>query len=256
MSGKLVDAHCHLSMAGGLHSLPSPDERDAGYAGRFVAVTNHPRQWQALRNITEPRVTWAIGLHPCEAHGPQAVEDFLDLAKHSRAVGEVGLDGTPGCETALPTQRDELARILMDPFVRRLYVSLHSRKAVGPLLEHLADARLVAGTLHWFTGTPRQAEKAAALGAWFSVNASMARAPETLRVIPRDRTIVETDAPFGGRGRPRPAGDLRSALEMLAKSWNAPRLEVVETLLANQQALARLASADPFGNGVNARQDS
>lgn len=247
----LVDAHCHLALAGGIPGLQrSGLAFDAGLgshmAATVVAVTNLPSQWRVLRKASDPRVTWALGLHPGERHGETAVAEFLDLVGACRAVGEIGLDGTPGCATPLGRQRDELSTLLGDDGVRRRYVSLHSRRAAGPILEHLEEARLPAPCLHWFTGTPKQAARAADLGAWFSVNASMARSPKTLEAIPPTRVLLETDAPFGGRGGRRAPGDLSGALDLLADTWVAPRDRVVDTILENQRALATRIAESPF----------
>jgi len=49
-----------------------------------------------------------------------------------------------------------------------------------------------------------------AAGAYFSVNASQARSWKSLRLIPADRLLLETDHPFGDRSEspPRRPGNL------------------------------------------------
>jgi hypothetical protein len=56
--------------------------------------------------------------------------------------------------------------------------------------------------------TPRQAPRPLptwAAGAYFSINASQARSWESLRLVPPERLLLETDHPFGDRSESPPA---------------------------------------------------
>ena len=96
-------------------------------------------------------------------------------------------------------QRDELDQILNHPETAKRLVSVHSRSAVKAVIEHLQLAPIPGAVLHWLTGTPQQARTAADQGAWFSVNARMIRKTELLDALPKDRILLETDAPHTGK---------------------------------------------------------
>ena len=52
---------------------------------------------------------------------------------------------------------------------------------------------------HWFTGTASERRRAIEAGAWFSINPRMLRTKggqETIKTVPVDRILLETDAPF------------------------------------------------------------
>lgn len=235
MTDRPADAHCHLDQAGGTPALP-PD------GTVVVAVTNHPRHW-ARPGRAAPGQVRALGLHPHEPHRPRAVGELLAQLALAPVIGEIGLDGTPGPNT-LARQQDTLGQVLAHPAARDRMLSVHSRRAVAPLLGQLRSADVPGAVLHWFTGTPRQAAAAADHGAWFSVNQSMRRKTDLLAALPRDRVLVETDAPHTGR-HSRP-GDLSGALAALADAWATTAGAAADQVTSNQHALRALLAHDPF----------
>lgn len=235
MTDRPADVHCHLDQAGGTPALPTDGTV-------VVAVTNHPRHWPRPGGAAPGQVR-ALGLHPHELHSARAVAELLAQLALAPAIGEIGLDGTPGPNT-LARQQATLEQILSHPAARDRMLSLHSRRAVAPLLGQLRNADVPGAVLHWFTGTPRQAAAAADRGAWFSVNQSMGRKAELLTALPRDRILVETDAPHAGR-HSRP-GDLGGALAALAAAWATTAAAAADQVISNQHALRALLAHDPF----------
>jgi TatD DNase family protein len=82
-------------------------------------------------------------------------------------------------------------------------MSVHSVRAASAVLGHV-EAYLPPDrgrvVLHWFTGSPAEARRGAALGCYFSVNAEMLRTDRhraLLAQIPRDRLLTETDGHTG-----------------------------------------------------------
>jgi TatD DNase family protein len=232
-----ADMHCHLDQAGGLPAL------EPNGAVRVIAVTNLPQHWMALRRLHHPNVTWALGLHPQQRHTRRDLVAFLKAADEATVLGEVGLDGTDG-PVPLVQQRQDLEQILNHPAASDRMVSLHSRRAATPMLEHLLAVGLPGAVLHWFTGTSRQAARAADLGAWFSITATMTRKTELVQALPRDRVLLESDAPHGGRGS-RP-GRLDAALVGLASVWKVTPLQAEDLIVANQEGFVRRLRHNPF----------
>lgn len=241
----LIDTHAHVDASGGIRALAptKPGEEPT----QVVAVTNLPRHYQRLRDTHSDRVQWALGLHPAQPHPPSALHEFLALLPHCDAIGEVGLDGAPATSPLSPSmarQREELASILSHPRAAQKTVSLHSRRAVPAVIEHLREAAIPGAILHWFTGSPGQARKAADTGAYFSINHRMARKQDLLAALPRDRVLLETDAPHTSKTiRP---GDLTAALQGIADHWGADLDTTSDQIMSNQEHLARgLAPSDP-----------
>lgn len=87
-----------------------------------------------------------------------------------------------------------------------------SARATGLVVRQLHEFRPDAAILHWWLGSPEETEAAVEAGAYFSVNASQARSWESLRLVPLDRLLLETDHPFGDRSEaPRSAPRLTSS---------------------------------------------
>ena len=185
-----------------------------------------PAAWDALRILprAEPRVQVALGIHPQrlpeldEAEDAPALErlDALLALGGAVAVGECGLDGPSA--PAAPMERqlrvlDEHARLARK---HGLPLLVHCQKAHPVLEDWLADARLPeAGVvLHSYSGGPARVAAYVGRGCHLSfagpVSWPEARRPlEALRLTPRDRLLVETDAPDqapaphrGGRNEP------------------------------------------------------
>jgi TatD DNase family protein len=89
-------------------------------------------------------------------------------------------------------------------------LSVHSYRATGLVARELREFRPHAAILHWWLGSPEETEAAVAAGTYFSVNASQARSWKSLRLVPADRLLLETDHPFGDRSEspPRRPGNL------------------------------------------------
>jgi TatD DNase family protein len=233
--GPLVDTHAHIDASGGTSSLAPPEP---GRTTAVIGVTNLPRHYVRLRTIRHERIRWALGMHPAQPHPPEAVDEFLDLAPDCDAIGEIGLDGTPADSphaVTMTRQRDEFERILAHPAAQSRVVSIHSRRAVPAVVEHLQRTPVPGAVLHWFAGTPRQARSAAETGAFFSVNRRMLRNRDLIEALPRDRVLLETDAPHAGK-TVRP-GQVWPVLEALAAVWDIAAEAAEDQVRANQAAL-------------------
>jgi TatD DNase family protein len=240
----LIDFHCHVTEAGGYAALPKTSTlfQDAPHV---IAVTNRPSDWAAMARTKERGVTWAIGLHPELHHQDADVDELIRLAPGAEAIGEVGLDYSSHSKASPHEQRRALQRVLAADATRRRLVSLHSRGATGDVVAALADARVPGAILHWFLGSPVDVERAVDIDVFFSVNEAMVRSQRGRAVIdllPPNRVLLETDAPFGGSRRSIRPGDLEPTVRSLAKHWHRQTDDVVKLIERNQQTLlARVA---------------
>ncbi|MBV9991831.1 MAG: TatD family hydrolase [Alphaproteobacteria bacterium] len=206
----LVDSHCHLDFK---EFAPELDDvvgraRDAGVR-TCVTIGTKLRQFDGVRAVAERfgDVWCSVGVHPHEAQAePLDSPDVLVAhAAHPKVVGigETGLDyyyeHSPR-EMQIANFRHHIhaARETGLPLI------VHTRDADDdtiPLLEEEMARAPYTGLLHCFTGTRRLAEAAVALGLYISVSgiATFKKSDElraVLKDVPRDRLLVETDAPF------------------------------------------------------------
>ena len=81
-------------------------------------------------------------------------------------------------------------------------LSIHSVKAASTIIAELEEAgtfQTCKCIFHWFAGTSAERNRAVENGAFFSINRKMLATKsgrELIKVIPEDRLLLETDAPF------------------------------------------------------------
>lgn len=203
----MIDTHCHLDRVADLAAALDND-----LVAMITVGTDADRSEGAVRLAErEPRVWAAVGVHPNDARraaDPAERERIEALAGSPRvvAIGETGVD-TYWDAAPLEAQLDamawqvDLARRLGKPVV------LHVRDADGAddasraAAAALRDGAYDRGVLHCTNGHPALLEAGLDLG-WFVSFAGNVTYPkatllhETARSVPRDRVLVETDAPF------------------------------------------------------------
>lgn len=220
MPAELVDTHCHLDLDPLAASVDAvlTRAREAGVRWCLsIGTSVEASRSSAALAERHPMVRAAVGVHPHEADGvTPGVLDALDaLAASPRvvAIGEVGLDFYR--RQAPPEPQIQALRSFVRLAQRRaLPLVLHCRDAYTPLLELLrecAEYSPVTGVLHCASGPPQFIRGALELGLHISfagnVTFPSAGALRALvPLVPDDRLLVETDAPFLApqpvRGRP------------------------------------------------------
>jgi TatD DNase family protein len=206
----LADSHCHIDM-------PQFDgDRDAVMARALAAgvrellvvggVDEEGGHLRALRVADALGVPASAGLHPHEAGlaGEGIYNELLGLAREGRivAVGEVGLDFHYDYSPR-PLQQEAFRRQVRLARTAGLPLIVHTRKADQETVAILEEegAAEVGGVIHCFTGGRELAERALALGFHISFSGIVAF-PRTeviqqvAKEVPRNRLLVETDAPF------------------------------------------------------------
>ena len=206
----LVDSHCHLDMP---QFDADRDEvvaraREAGLREMLIVggVDEEEGHRRALRVADSLGLPASAGVHPHEAKlADEAVYDELrGLAKDRRivAVGEIGLDFHYDYSPR-PVQREAFRRQVRLAREVGLPVIIHTREAdeeTAALLEE-EGAGEVGGVIHCFTGGHELARRALALGFYISFSGIVAFPRSEViqavaKEVPRDRLLVETDAPF------------------------------------------------------------
>lgn len=176
---------------------------------------------------TVPDSWFSVGVHPHEAElDSTELVEFRRLADHPRcrAIGELGLD------YYYDTAPREQQRRTLDGFLAlalelKLPAILHCRDkddtwgAYEEMYAMLRDYAAAGGRMvvHCFAGTPAWAERFLELGSLIGVTGivTFPRAGnirETLKVVPDDRLLLETDSPYLApvpcRGKPNTPGYL------------------------------------------------
>ena len=237
----MIDSHCHLAdevFAADLDAVVAR-AKDAGLERVMVILEGgNPKEAAQAVQVERlwPETRFAIGVHPHQAHqfaadpelAASLVRTQLTATPAARAIGEIGLDyhydfSPPVVQQAVFRAQVRIARELARPVV------IHTREADDDTLAILREegGGEVRGVLHCFTGTPALARAGLDLGFYISLagiitfpKASELR--ETVRAVPIDRLLTETDSPFlapvphrGKRNEPAHVGRVVAALAEL-----------------------------------------
>ena len=212
----MFDTHCHLTFPqfeGRVDALLN-EARQAGVRGCItVSTTSHDAQ--AARTLAEQydNVWFTVGVHPLYADEPRETSQNWDAlraaAPHPKCVawGELGLDN----HYEKPARRTQMALLQQQILYLQKWADEGIRK---PIIVHCRDAFddlipifRVSGfppekfVFHCFTGGPDDARKVLNFGAWISFTGivTFSNAGEiaaAAKLVPADRIMVETDAPY------------------------------------------------------------
>lgn len=252
----VYDNHTHLEIEDG-EGLPLDEQMrraaevnviGAVQAGGDIASS----RWSAWAAASHPRVLAAVAIHPNEApaYAEQgmlgeaiAVIDELAAQPRVRAIGETGLDFFRTDETGRPAQFESFEAHIALAKKHGIAMQIHDRDAHDAVLETLDRVGAPERTVfHCFSGDADMARIAADRGYWLSFagnitfkNAQNLR--DALAVTPRERILVETDAPFLTptplRGRPNAPYLVPVTVRFMAEELRMPLDELCAQLAAN-----------------------
>lgn len=255
----LIDFHCHLD----LYPDPAAVVRQAVSDGVYIlSVTTTPSAFAGTAALVRAggRIRTALGLHPeLVAARQKELPLFFKLLPETSYVGEVGLDGSPAHRDTLDVQARVLVAILdACAAAGGKTISLHSRGATDLLLD-LIEFEPEAGrfVLHWFSAKPAIVKRAADLGCWFSIGATMLASKTgraAIDAMPADRILPETDGPFGSMaGRPVFPWEAMATYRALAAVRGVPVEQIESELTDNFRALVVATPAsEPVPNSSGA----
>lgn len=207
----MIDTHCHpydeafdtdrdeavaRAVAAGVNLmlLPGIDSKSHDAQARLEA--QYPQYFRQM-----------MGLHPtsvtADFQGELDIvrEKLFSMPQHYVAVGEIGLD-LYWEKTFFEEQKEVLRRQLLWAQQLDLPVCLHVRKAYNELFGLLRDLNMgsYCGVMHCFGGSVQEAQKAVEMGFHIGIggvvtfkNATLA---EVAKVVPLERILLETDAPY------------------------------------------------------------
>ena len=254
------DSHVHLADPAFADEADAVIQRARAAGARALVCIGESavtaRRAQVLADRHAGFVFFTAGVHPHDAASWDDTTDPLSIreavANGAVAIGECGLDAhydhSPRERQlhALDAQL-ALAEEMQKPIV------LHTREAELDTSEFLkrAEAANVCGVLHCFTGSIRLAEVALAVGWYISFSGIITFKSWTdaalLRVVPNDRLLVESDAPYLApvphRGKRNESAFVSLTLARLAAVREQNLDELGWQTLRNTKALFHLPDA-------------
>jgi TatD DNase family protein len=222
----VYDNHAHLEIEDGDEPLSLAAQLDRAAEVGVIGVVQaggdiDSSRWSAWAAASHPRVLAAVAIHPNEAPAYDqagrldeaiAVIDELAAQPRVRAIGETGLDFFRTEEAGFAAQFRSFEAHIDLAKKHGVAMQIHDRDAHDAVLETLERVGAPDRTVfHCFSGDDAMARIAAERGYYlsFAGNVTFKNAQnlrDALAVTPRERILVETDAPFltpiPHRGRP------------------------------------------------------
>ena len=177
----------------------------------------------------------AIGIHPSDARflldPEREIEEIknliLDKANKCVALGEIGLDyHYPDTNKEMQMTYFEGQMTLAEEL--NIPVVIHDRESHEDVMNVIRRHPNVKGVLHSFSGSREMAEELVKLGWYISFSGTIsftnARRPkEVAASLPKDKVLIETDAPYLAphphRGTLNHSGKLEFTNKALADVW-------------------------------------
>jgi TatD DNase family protein len=206
---EFVDSHVHLADPAFDADRDAVIER-ARHAGAsaLVCIGESLDAARRCRELAEryPGVCYhTAGVHPHDAAGFDPARDLdairAEVARGAVAIGECGLDYHYD-HSPRDRQRATFAGQLALAAELRRPVVVHTREAEPDMRAMVEEAARegVVGVLHCYTGSAALAEAALAVGWFVSFSGIITfkrwTDDDVIRVVPDDRLLVESDAPY------------------------------------------------------------
>ncbi|MCI5776069.1 MAG: TatD family hydrolase [Bacteroidales bacterium] len=253
----MIDTHTHIYEKAFADDIDSVIDRakEAGVTRMILPSCNmSDAPLVAETCAAHPDTCFALyGLHPTEmGDDPMAeAEQLMDFA-HSHGsfvgIGEIGLDLHWD-----KSRKDEQVAVLKwqlsYAYDHSLPVSIHCREAVWLLMETFAQMgnRIPCGSLHCFAGSPDEAQTICRkwpqlmFGFGGSSTYKNSKVAHIATLVPKDRIITETDAPYltpvPFRGKRNEPAYIPLIVARLAEEMQLPAEEVAQLTTDNAMRL-------------------
>lgn len=192
-----------------------------------------------------------MGLHPCSVAADwetvlATMKSYLEKRAYV-AIGEIGID-LYWDKTTLPEQQAAFRTQVQWAKAMNLPIVIHARDSfqeIYEILDEENDARL-KGIFHCFTGNVADVEKIDAYGGFLFgiggvVTYKTSELPSVIPAIPRDKLVLETDAPYlppvPYRGKRNESSYLVHTAEKVAEILGLPLSELAALTTENATRL-------------------
>ena len=208
---ELIDSHCHLIFENFDQDL---EEVVSRWRSRGVKKLLHAccelSEIPKLKKLSHifNEVYYSVGLHPLEAGKWEKNYKSLlrNAAQEDRrvlAIGELGLDFFKS-----ENKKEQINALIPQmelAYELNLPVIIHCRDAATAMLNICNDldklGKCPRGVLHCWTGSPEEMKQFLDLGFYISFSGIVTfpkayQIHECAKIVPNDRYLIETDAPF------------------------------------------------------------
>lgn len=233
----IVDSHCHLNYGSLTEDMDGVLTRakDAD-VGTMLAINARLKEYEDVLKIAEAHDhIWAtVGSHPHDAEDEWGIkpEELIEKAQHKKVVGigETGLDYFYEHAPRDKQKQNFIAHIEASRETG-LPLIVHARDADNDCAE-IMEAEMKKGeypaVIHCFTASEEFGRRSLDIGCYISLSGivtfkSAKELQEAIKIIPMDKLLIETDAPFLApvpmRGKPNEPSYVKHTAEFLANHF-------------------------------------
>ena len=264
---RIFDTHAHYfdkkfeSVEGGANAILCDLFENQNIAGIVNVGTNLQNAHEVIKQASRyEKMYAAIGVHPEDCHfitDPEAaLSELSSLLENEEkrkqnkivALGEIGLDyHWQSYDNGRIPMNKELQAFFFNEQMKlaeklSLPVIIHDREAHGDCFETVLRYPNVKGVFHSYSGSAEMAHELTRRGWYISFSGTLtftnaARVREAASAVPRDKLLIETDAPYLAphpmRGKLNHSGYLPLVLETLAQIWGCTPGEAAEQTYQN-----------------------
>jgi TatD DNase family protein len=205
----LIDSHCHLDYFQGDDLAAVLARAAEAGVGEMVTIGTRLTRSAEMRAIADahPNVWCTVGIHPHNAGEGDVPtpEAIVAETRHPKVIG-IGESGLDYFYDKAPrdAQREGFRAHIRAARLSGLPLCIHARDAdddIAAILREEADGGPFAFLLHCFSSGRALAEAALALGGYISFSGILTfpksqEIRDIARDVPKDRLLVETDAPY------------------------------------------------------------
>lgn len=247
----LVDSHCHLDFPGLVDDLDGVVARaGAADVGAMLTISTRLSTFEGVLGVAKQRdnIWCSVGIHPHEAASEPAVtvDELVALTADDKVIGigETGLDYYYE-HSPRDAQQRQFRNHIGAARETGLPLIVHTRDADTDTVDILAEEMAAGpfpGLIHCFSSSRELAEKSVELGLYISVSGIVTfkkadELRETLRDVPLDRLLVETDAPYLApvpkRGKPNEPSYVAYTANTLAEVKGVSPADLAEATTDN-----------------------
>lgn len=253
----LIDTHTHIDLENFKDRFDEVLKTAEEYGvGKVVIPGVEPSGFDRIVQLCEEyeNVFGAVGVHPedVNSYSDEAENKIRELLKHPKiiAVGEIGLDYYWD-KSQVERQKEIFERQILLAKEAGKPVLVHDREAHLDSFEILkkTDAAQVGVVMHCFSGSPEFAMECVKEGYYIALGGIVTfknakKAKEVAKVVPLDKLLLETDAPYMTpvpfRGKENQPAYVKFVAQEIADLRGISFEEVAQATTANAQRLLKI----------------
>ena len=271
---RIFDTHAHYfdkkfeSLEGGADAVLCDLFENQGIEAIVNVGTNLQNAHAVIEQASRyPKMYAAIGIHPEDCHfitdPVAALAELSTLLQNEEkrkqnkivALGEIGLDyHWQSYDNGRIPMNKELQAFFFEEQLKLaekfdLPIIIHDREAHGDCFETVLRHPNVKGVFHSYSGSAEMAHELTRRGWYISFSGTLtftnaARVREAASAVPRDKLLIETDAPYLAphphRGKLNHSGYLPLVLSVLAQLWSCSPDEAAAQTYQNAKTFFNL----------------